>query len=81
MRRRDKFHAHFDKEYFFDPLRLAEDAPLVWADLDNVMVVVGEIIIRYSTAYDGQIFSLKPENILDLDHLLNDLRKLSKLEQ
>ncbi|CUS35748.1 AbiU2 domain-containing protein [Candidatus Nitrospira nitrificans] len=31
--RRDKFHAHFDKEYFFDRHRLEDDAPLVWVTL------------------------------------------------
>jgi len=29
--RRDKFHAHFDKRYFFDRSRIAEDAPLKWS--------------------------------------------------
>ncbi|MEX0959102.1 MAG: hypothetical protein WDZ63_07425 [Burkholderiales bacterium] len=28
--RRDKFHGHFDKDYFFDRGRLASEAPMTW---------------------------------------------------
>lgn len=42
--RRDKFHAHFDKEYFFDRRKLSEDAPLKWSDLGEVVKAMKEII-------------------------------------
>jgi hypothetical protein len=39
--RRDKFHGHFDKEYFFDRTKLDKDAPLLWNDLDDVAEAMG----------------------------------------
>ena len=71
--RRDKFHAHFDKEYFFDRNLLEEEAPLVWDDFERVIQVLSDIINHYSTAYDGNVFVLTPANINDLDDLLNRL--------
>ena len=53
--RRDKFYAHFDKEYFFDPDRLAEEAPLTRDDLEEVVRILSEIIDHYSCAYDGEM--------------------------
>lgn len=73
--RRDKFHAHFDKEYFFDRERLANEVPLTWGDLEKVVEILGEIINHYSAAYDGQLFSLTPMNINDLDYLLDRLHR------
>lgn len=73
--RRDKFHAHFDKEYFFDRNRLEDEAPLVWGDFEQVTEVLSDIINHYATAYDGNVFVLTPENINDLDYLLNHLHK------
>jgi len=54
--RRDKFHAHFDKDYFFDRKKLSEDAPLKWSDLEEVVDVMKDIINRYSAAYDGNLY-------------------------
>lgn len=73
--RRDKFQAHFDKEYFFDRNRLEEEAPLIWDDFERVIQVLSDIINQYSTAYDGNVFVLTPANIDDLDDLLNRLRR------
>ena len=71
--RRNKFYAHFDEDYFFDPERLADDAPLTWGDFNNVIELLSEIIDCYSSAYDGQLFPLKPTNINDVDYLLDRL--------
>jgi hypothetical protein len=38
--RRDKFHAHFDKDYFFDRERLTDEAPINWGDLEKVVEVL-----------------------------------------
>jgi AbiU2 len=73
--RRDKFHAHFDKEYFFNRHRLEDEAPLVWGDFEKVIEVLSDIINHYSTAYDGNVFVLTPQNINDLDDLLNQLHR------
>lgn len=69
--RRDKFHAHFDKDYFFNREKLSKGAPLKWSDLEELVTVMKEIINRYSIAYDGAAWSLEPINVTDLDNLLN----------
>lgn len=74
---RDKFYGHFDKEYFFDRERLMNEAP-TWGDLEKVTVVISDVINHYSAAYDGQLFKLEPENINDLDYLLDRLHTFKK---
>jgi len=74
---RDKFYAHFDIEYFFDREPMAQEAPS-WGDLGKVIEVISDVINRYSAAYDGQLFELKPDNINDLDFLLNRLHECKK---
>lgn len=76
--RRDKFHAHFDKGYFFDRKRFADKAPLKWGDLDSVTELLKDIINHYSAAFDGHLFALQPLNINDIDYLLNHLHKYEK---
>ena len=71
--RRDKFHAHFDKHYFFNRSRIAEEAPLTWSDLDKAMELFKDILNRYSAAYDGGLFHIEPLNIDDLNYLLDRL--------
>jgi len=73
--RRDKFCAHFDKEYFLDRERLSEDAPLRWLDLEEPLKIMNEIIDRYSAAYDSNSFSLLLSNVNDVDYLLDFLRE------
>jgi AbiU2 len=73
--RRDKFHAHFDKRYFIDRSRIAEEAPLKWSDLDQAMELFKKILNRYSAAYDGGVFHVEPPNANDLNYLLDCLHK------
>ncbi|MCG8604871.1 hypothetical protein MJD09_07735 [bacterium] len=53
--RRNKFHAHFNKEYFIDREKISGDAPLKWSDLNEIIRLLDEIFNRYSGAYDGSI--------------------------
>ena len=69
--RRDKFEAHFDKEYFFDRAKLNEDAPLTWRDLEDVIQLGKEILNSYSADYDGKLHAVVPINAADVDHLLD----------
>jgi Ribosomal protein L11 methyltransferase (PrmA) len=55
--RRDKFHAHFDKRYFLDRSKIAEDAPLKWSDLDHAMELLKDTLNKYSAAYDSEVFT------------------------
>jgi hypothetical protein len=68
--RRDKFHGHFDKDYFFDRARLSEEAPIRWIDLDEAANVMGEMLNDYSVDFDGESFSWKTIGIDDLGNLL-----------
>lgn len=68
--RRDKFHGHFDKDYFFDRGRLQREAPLRWEELDEAAEVMGAIINDYSVDFDGNMFSWKTINVADLGALL-----------
>lgn len=76
--RRDKFHAHFDKDYFFDRKRLDVEAPLELSDLEQALNLMHQILERYSAAYDGQIHALDPLNIDDLDRLLDQLHHATR---
>jgi hypothetical protein len=69
--RRDKFHGHFDKDYFFDRNRLSIDAPLQWGDLESAGDLMGRIINDYSVDFDGTSYAWDPMNIGDLDILLS----------
>jgi hypothetical protein len=73
--RRDKFHAHFDKEYFFNRSALGNDAPIKHSDLDEIIELMKDILNRYSSAYDGNVYSLEYMNINDIDQLLNIVHK------
>lgn len=66
--RRDKFHGHFDKEYFFDRSRLHSEAPITWAELNEAGDVMGKMLNDYSVDFDGQMFSWKAPD--DLGRLL-----------
>jgi AbiU2 len=68
--RRDKFHGHFDKDYFFDRNRLEVEAPVRWKDLAEAGEVMGALINDYSVDFDGSSFSWETINIDDLGQLL-----------
>ena len=69
-RRRDKYHGHFDKDYFFDRSKLQTEAPLSWNELDEAGEVMGGIFNDYSVDFDGAMNSWKTMNIDDLQSLL-----------
>jgi hypothetical protein len=73
--RRDKFHGHFDKEYFFDRAKLEQDAPLLWKDVNEVAEVMGQLLNNYSVDFDGASYAWDPINIDDLDVLLIRARR------
>lgn len=68
--RRDKFHGHFDKDYFFDRARLQDEAPIRWMDLDEAGNVMGGMLNDYSVDFDGEMFSWNTIGIDDLGTLL-----------
>lgn len=68
---RNKFHGHFDRQYFFDQGRLDADAPLGWPDLEAAGALMGEILNAYSEAFDGTRYAWDPKAVDDLDVLLD----------
>lgn len=70
---RDKFHGHFDKDYFFDSARLHSEAAVTWADLQKAGEVMGTMLDDYSVDFDGVLHSWKAPN--DLRRLLEAARK------
>jgi hypothetical protein len=73
--RRDKYHAHFDKKYFFDRTTIQQDAPLTWGDLQQVVQLGKEILNAYSADYDGNLHAIEPINASDVDYLLDQLHQ------
>ncbi len=73
--RRDKFHGHFDKEYFFDRRRLQDEAPITWQDLDEAGVLMGRLLNDYSVDFDGVSYSWNNLNINDLEVLLRNAQR------
>lgn len=64
---RDKFHAHFDPQYFVQPEELDEAAPLTWGELTEIRRVIEDILNHYSVAFDGDHFVFDPLNQLDIE--------------
>jgi hypothetical protein len=73
--RRDKFHGHFDKEYFFDRERLQSETPIKWIDLEEAGNVMGAMLNDYSVDFDGTSFVWGTLNIHDLDVLLRNAKR------
>jgi len=69
--RRNKSHAHFDKEYFLDKNKLGEHTPMKRGDLSHLVHAMVDILNTYSAAYDGNMCSLGPLNINDVDRILD----------
>lgn len=71
---RDKFTAHFDKQYFFNKAQIPHKAQISWPDdFDECIALGREILNRYSIAYDGQDFEINDSEAHDIDNLLDSL--------
>jgi hypothetical protein len=73
--RRDKFHAHFDKKYFFSREKFGEDAPLKWSDFDTIFDLMKGVLNKYSASYDGTTYRLTPLNVTDVNRALDILHE------
>ncbi len=74
---RNRFHAHFDEKYFLTPEVLVDEAPLRWNELDQIRSVIEDILNRYSVALDGNYFLFEPLNVLDVEHVIEALRRFN----
>ena len=68
---RDKFEGHYAKDYFFDRHKLAEEAPILWQDVEEAARVMGRILNNYSIDFDGEEHVLEMAGIDDLSSLLS----------
>ena len=73
--RRDKFHAHFDKKYFFDRDQISKDAPIAWSDIEELKEIMKDIINTYSAAYDSKRYDLQFFDSYDIDYILDILQE------
>lgn len=73
--RRDKFHGHFDRDYFFDRERFQSEAPIRWKDLEEAGDLMGSLLNDYSVDFDGAMFSWDTLNINDLYVLLRNAER------
>ncbi len=65
--RRDKFHGHFDKKYFFDKSIFNKIAPITWDQLDEVGKMMEDILNFYSGEFDGNFYSMStPKDLANL---------------
>lgn len=74
-RRRDKFHGHFDRVYFFDREEIGRDAPILRPELEGILATIGEVLNSYSADFDGVMRSWRHLNIGDLEVLLGSARR------
>ncbi len=74
--RRDKFHGHFDKQYFFDRSRLHSEATITWANLEEAGEVMGSMLNDYSVDFDGVFYSWNARD--DLRRLLDAAQRAKK---
>lgn len=73
--RRNKFHGHFDSDYFFDREKLQREAPITWVGLKEAGEVMVTMMNNYSTDFDGQYFAEETMHIDDLTRLLAAARR------
>src|SRR2546428_400411 len=72
---RHKFYGHLDPEYFSNPDLLTRSAPLEWGELTQIQDVLTDVLNRYSEAFNGELYSFEPENMLDVQKILDALRR------
>jgi len=77
--RRDKYHAHFDKKYFFDRKQLTQAAPLKFGDLKGIVATVQEVLNKYSSQFDGEEYRIEPVDVNDVDYVLDSLARLRNI--
>lgn len=73
--RRGKLQSHFGKGYVLSRSKLEEDAPIKWGELSRIINTMADILNTYSAAYDGNVYSLGPFDINDVDRILDILQR------
>ena len=79
MRQRDKYFAHYDNDYFFNPYKLFEDYPNINKDLYKVMGTI-EGILREHQLYLNSSFKISPA-IYSYDYVVHHLELMKKAQE
>ncbi len=74
---RDKYYAHFDKKDFFDQSLLFQNNLVTLSELDKRAMRFHEILMNYSTAFDGPHLTLTVININDISRIIRLCEKNS----
>jgi len=72
---RDKYYAHLDKEHFYEIDDLLKTTQITWGDLDSILELSNEILNKYSSSFDGHIYTIEPWNVDDINDLLDFIHK------
>jgi len=73
---RDKFYAHHDKEYFGEPSKLQDEAPLGSKDIESLILTAEEILTTYLAAFKGVDLRISPTSPTQTTKVLRILQKV-----
>lgn len=68
---RNKYYAHNTKEYFLNPKKIEEDAPVEYIEIKKLIDLAHDILNTYSVAYNGVAKAIMPIDGFDLDIILD----------
>lgn len=78
-RRRNKFFAHYDGKYFFDPATLDRDYPLTNEDAIELVRVLQGVVSAHSFAFrSGGVLSMEGAFYAAAERLFNQMRDADK---
>jgi len=76
--RRHKYYGHFNEEFLQDVDKLNTRFPVKWKELLSLWQLIGEILNRYSIAYDKSAQSFGAINAGDIQRIFGLIRKEEK---
>jgi len=71
---RDKFLAHDDKNYFDQPFRIHEEAPIDLSELESILDVMRSIFFRIYGAMENSHYIMKITDLKKVDYVIKLLR-------
>ena len=75
---RDKHYAHNDSKYFLSPEKLANDAPLLFKDIQDLVVCASQIVNKHTAQFNGQTTMISYSNVFDVDVILDIINDYDK---
>lgn len=78
---RNKYYAHWDKEYFLRPVKLSEHQNLKYGDLLNLTKMAAKILNDYSSTISRSSRALDILGTTDIDVILDILHKYKQAQK